>query len=270
MLGNLVNRLILIFIFCVFTQSMYSQYLLGTSFLIGSHFRYGGSFKSLNQPKGIWALNSTTPSVPGKNFAESKGVTAELLVKFVYFNRLFISTGLAYTAGNKVTGQFPLRNPSDNSLYLLNGTDEVATTGSAKLTHYGVPTSAGLVMTYWNDLRIFLGLGISYVSANQTTSQASVNTDQIDFNLKFTAKSRFLTYNAVMMGEYVVIGTTEETTKLAINAGFKVFQGQSPSIVDSEEETNLLLVPLLAKDAGKVDLSGYAVFFGVTYYFLGL
>ncbi|RME91955.1 MAG: hypothetical protein D6767_04170 [Candidatus Hydrogenedentota bacterium] len=244
---------------------------LAGSFFIGYHLRYGGQYITANNPNGIYALNSSTNSVLGKDISEPGGVTLETQIRYALFHRFFIATGFLYTAGLKKSGRFPLRDPTDNSVYLSGGTTEVPTNGSIKLTHMSIPFTLGLQIPYWDKLRFFVGIGGAYNITQMDVSFSTADNTIEDFTANTTVKPKFFTIHGLLMGEYLILGAPTDKLRIALNMGIMIQDGKSKMTSDGSSGDNIPSTagfPLKEKAPGVVDLSGYRFFFGATLYFL--
>lgn len=251
---------------------------MGVGFMLGFQPYYGQNYESANAPLGIKGLNSSTTSVPGTKFSDIYGISAELQLKYILFRKFYFGLGGVYSIGAKSSAKFPLRNPATQDIYTNGATpgvgSEVPVNASITLKHYGIPLNLGLVMNFWDELRVYMGPGISYMWAEQVFTMDTADLTIMDFASKSSLKSSFLVYHANLNAEYVLVGSPEDSNRLSLMAGFQIFQGNSGSVGDSSVETNLPSgavanpFPLKARDAGSIQLSGYKFFIGVSYYFL--
>lgn len=256
---------------CLGTQYLHASRInheVGVAMNLKTAFDYGGDYRSLNFPYGIWAINGSSSQIQGSDFSEPLGVGADFKARYIYQNKFFVSLGFSYITSMSSSARFALRDPQTLNV-ITSGSDEIPTDGEIALTHSEIPLHGGLVITFWNDLRMYAGMGISYAQATRSVKLSSADITKLDFTVTSDFKGEALVYSGMIMGEYIMVGSAEDSTKIAMNVGVEITRGMTGAIVDSTEETTLPTgFAYMAKDAGKIDLSGYTFFAGATYYFL--
>ncbi len=253
---------------------------LGVSFQLGPQFNYGNGYVSLNNPGGLKDLNMIAGDIKSKSLAETVGITTELMVRYTILDRYFFMLGGSYTAGVRTQGQYPLRSPFTGELLEASGGSFVGSglgeyipiNGYFQQSHYGVPLHFGLVINFWNELRVILGPGVGFYWAKMISSQASMDTDLLPLTVKSEFSSFIIAYHMNLIVEYLVIGSPEDRTRLGLLAGIQYTHGQSSSLTDKQKGDDIpggtpVAPPPEAIDSAKINLSGYRAFFGVTYYF---
>ena len=264
-----MKKLLLIFAFVFPVYTMQAIPIeMGATLLLGSRMNYGADYVSINAPRGIVGLNNDVDGASLSPFSRPVGISTEAQLRAILSNFFYTAIGVEYTSGIKASGKYLLTNPISGALYQVTG-QNVPVNGSVSLSHFSIPIQGGVVITYWRELRMYAGLGLSYNFTSQLITQTSANTDLVDFSAKSEIAPSFIAWHFNLMGEYLVIGSPEDDYRLTLNVLLQRTWGSSGSVNDAAIETNLPTgLPLAPRDVSEVNLSGYRMSLGLTYYFL--
>lgn len=241
---------------------------MGGSLFLGTRMDYGNNFATLNAPYGILSMNNAKDGADLSPISREWGISTEGQLRAIIARYYYVATGFEYVSGIKTGGKYLLRNQFSQSAF-VSGTSHLPTNVTIQLSHLSIPIQAGLVVTFWKQLRLYSGLGFSWNKATQSITQNTDDKNTLDFSISSKLNPSFFAWHYNLMGEYLLIGSPEDINRLTINVSLQQTWGVSDVVNDSNIETNLpASLPLAANDTGSVDISGFRFSAGFTYYFI--
>ncbi len=238
-------------------------------FLIGGHFEYGGAFSSANYPQGIWGLNKKIEGLSFRPFNNPFAMATQLGFQALFLEKFFFRLGFLYTLGFRVKGVFPLQNPQTGGFIQISG-NYIPSQLTINQRHYGGIFTLGILLPFWYEIYLSLGLGGGYYQAVLNSSLLSLDTTLVDLRVNYRGIKNFFMPHISFRLEYFFFSDIHRVEKLGLITQINYYSGAF--FVEDKDKSDVIpsSLPFLSQDLAFIDVSGYQLKVGLNYYFAGI